>query len=128
MAKNVTKIRGNSSSSSSGDGALPSRDVLMGLHSSASEQNAEMAKIRGELGSSYKEAEKDENLHKGAFKMASRLKRMDDSKRDEFLIHFDHYREQMGIDEGRTRQMFDAPNNEDDDDDDVEVGDEAEAA
>jgi len=102
MAKNVTDFP----KGTNGEAKLPDREVLMNLSREVSGQNSEMAKIRGELGSTYKEAEKDRNIHKAAFKLCVKLKNMDDTKRDEFLTHLDHYRDKMGIDEGRTQNMF----------------------
>ena len=57
---------------------------------------------RGDMGATLKNAQNDHNIHRKAFKLAMQVLNMDDTKKAEFLAHFDHYREQMGLDKVQT--------------------------
>lgn len=103
MAENVTELR---KETTNGDAKLPDRETLMNLHRNITDQAAKMDEIRGELGATLKDAADTKNVHKAAFRLSSKLLRMTEEKRDDFLTAFDYYRETMGVDEGRTGDMF----------------------
>lgn len=59
--------------------------------------NAETAGIREDVGFVLKEAKKA-GIHTMALKLALRLRDMESAKRDEFLTHFDKYRDDLELD------------------------------
>lgn len=64
------------------------------LHKLAREyggMKGKMDETRGEMGSWFKNAENDHGLNRAAFKLAMKLRDMDDLKREAFLIDLDHY-------------------------------------
>lgn len=108
MAENVTNIedaKGNTKPG--GETRMPSRAELSELRRKVGGLQGQMDEARGEMGSMLKEAAEKKNVNKKAFKWVSQILNMDDEKRDAFLSHFDHYRQELGVDEGRTLNMFD---------------------
>lgn len=99
MAKNVKDEKDET--------RMPTREDLFDLKRKVAKQAETLESARGEIGSLLKNADNDKNIHRGAFKLAVKLLNMTDEKRDAFLSHLDYYRDQMGIDEGRTQNMFD---------------------
>lgn len=104
MADNVTDINAGKDKDTA---RLPTRDELFKLKREIAAEKAKMDEARGVIGAAYKNASNDKNAHKKAFKDILKISNMDDETRDAYLSHFDHYREQMGIDEGRTGNLFD---------------------
>lgn len=107
MADNVTKL--NKEQADGNKTKLPSREELYNLLKSYTALTADMDETRGELGALLKNADNQKNIHRGAFKLAAKIKRMTSEKAEAFLTHFDHYRAQFGLDDGRTAPLpFDA--------------------
>lgn len=104
MADNVTKL---AEDRTNGEAKMPTREELSDLARKVNGFQADMDAARGEIGSLIKNAAEHKNVHKKAFKSVTQILNMDETKREEFLTHFDHYRKVMGVDEGRTADMFD---------------------
>jgi hypothetical protein len=77
---------------------MPSAKVLANLARRSNEAKAKAAGITGGMGQEIAEAVDKHNVHAAAFKMCTRLMRMDAIKLMSFLTHFDDYREKLGID------------------------------
>lgn len=104
MAENVTNI---SEAKTGGTARMPSRQELSELRRKVGGLQGAMDEARGEMGAMLKDAAEKQNVNKKAFKWVSQILNMDDEKRDAFLSHFDHYRQELGVDEGRTGNLFD---------------------
>lgn len=78
-------------------GALPDSAQLKAHVAELNELKASGAEINGKIGALTKNGEEQHNIHRGALKLAAKLDRMDPSKRSEFLIHFDHYCDILGL-------------------------------
>ena len=85
-------------------GTLPTGDAVKKHVAAINTLNSKSAEIRGLIGAAVKAGESDHNIHRGAASFMMKLARMDASKRDEFLRHFDSYRLQLGY--GRQADMF----------------------
>lgn len=85
-------------------GTLPSGDAIKKHVQSINALTAKSAEVRGQIGAAVKAGESDHNIHRGAASLCMKLVRMDESKRDEFLRHFDSYRLQLGM--GRQTDLF----------------------
>lgn len=92
-------------------GELPDSSTVLDLLKDEGSISSKLARLRGEIGALVKNAETDHNVHRGAFKMTAKLKKMDASARAEFLRHFDHYRDAAELDE--QADLFDAESGED---------------
>lgn len=103
MADNVTKL--NTEEAGGNKTRLPTREELYEVRKSYQALKGDMEEARGEMGALLKKADEHKNIHRGAFKLAIKLANMTDEKADAFLSHFDHYRAQFGLDEGRTAQL-----------------------
>lgn len=77
---------------------LPSAKKLVSLINESKSVNAEISELKGGLGSVFAEAEKKDNLHTAAFKLARKLYNMDAVKMLAFLVHFDDYRAKLELD------------------------------
>ncbi|HWA22298.1 MAG TPA: hypothetical protein VG735_07890 [Caulobacterales bacterium] len=76
---------------------LPDHDTVTAHIDALNALKAKGAKINGDIGELVKSAEERDNIHRGAMKLAAKLARMEDAARSEFLVHFDHYRDIMGL-------------------------------
>lgn len=88
-------------------GSLPSGDFVKKHLKSVSKLKSDARSIAGQIGAEVKNAEADENVHRGAFAWALKLAGMDEEKRAEHLRHFDSYRLQLGF--GRQDDLFNDP-------------------
>ena len=81
-----------------GDGKMPTAEQFQKAEQRFQNIKGEISELSGDLGSLMKELEKEQNLHRKAFKLVQQCKRMDDVKRSAFLAHFDHYRDLANLD------------------------------
>jgi uncharacterized protein (UPF0335 family) len=95
MANNVTKIR---DSEPEVGGKMPDAMQLAQALSEVGRLKAKVSELSGDIGQYIKTKVETINLHKGAFRLIAKLRDMDETKRSEFLAHFDHYREKIGLD------------------------------
>lgn len=77
---------------------LPDAVVLNKIKREHNRLKGEMDERRGELGSVIKNAENDHGINRKAFKLCMSLMKMDETKLESFLAHFDHYRDQFKLD------------------------------
>ena len=89
---NVTQLNQKSGSQ------LPTKEQLFAHEKKVSAIKTKSEKLNGEMSALVKKAEDDANIHKGAFKKISALKRMPDDKRSAWLAHFDHMRAAFDLD------------------------------
>lgn len=80
------------------DKNLPDKTTLAKHVSEYGALDSKSAELRGQMGALVKAGELDRNIHRAASKLAMKLQKMDDSKRGEFLRHFDHYRDLLKLD------------------------------
>lgn len=66
-------------------------DLLVSLVKKSDECKTEMLSISGELGERVKHAIENGHLHRGAFGLVSRLYRMDEFRRNDFIRQFNLY-------------------------------------
>ena len=78
-------------------GELPKPKVVKELSSELATLASSMASIRGQIGSSIKNAEADHNIHRGALREALKQFKMDPQKREEYQRHVQHYVTALGI-------------------------------
>jgi hypothetical protein len=76
---------------------MPTAAQLKKVESEYNSSKLQADEARGDMGALLKNAQNDHNVHRKAFKLALQCKNMDDTKRAEFLAHFDHYREAMKL-------------------------------
>ncbi len=72
-------------------------DVLKALINKCDEMRSDMDSARGELGSAVKDAEETHGINRKAFKLVMSLKRMEETKRDDFLRSLDDYRAKLEL-------------------------------
>lgn len=105
MADNVSNIN---EAKQKDETRMPTREELTTLRREVNSHQASMDEARGEMATLIKSAADKKNVHKKAFKTINTILNMDDDKRDAFLSHFDLYRKLLGVDEGRTANLFDS--------------------
>lgn len=81
------------------DKNLPDKATLAKHAAEYGALDSKSAELRGQMGALVKAGELDRNIHRAASKLAMKLQKMDDSKRSEFLRHFDHYRALLTLDQ-----------------------------
>ena len=81
------------------DKNLPDKATLAKHAAEYGALDSKSAELRGQMGALVKAGELDRNIHRAASKLAMKLQKMDDSKRSEFLRHFDHYRDLLTLDQ-----------------------------
>lgn len=59
----------------------------------------EMDEVRGQLGNKIQDWEDSRGIHRGAFKLAAKLRRMEPAARTAYLEAFDEYRELADLDD-----------------------------
>lgn len=72
-------------------------EVLKSLASQCAAMKADMDESRGELGAKIKDAEETHGIHRGAFKLALKLRNMEDAPRADFLRALNDYIDKMGL-------------------------------
>ena len=77
---------------------LPTVSVLKSLINKSVTAKSKTSTINGELGEAIGKAVEDHNLHAAAFKLVSKLQRMDPVKLNAYLTHLDDYREKLELD------------------------------
>lgn len=87
-------------------GKVVNKRVFETLVSRAASINAKMASERGNIGTLMKDAEETHGVHRGAFKLALKLDRMEDLKMKDFLRSFDLYREYLKLDTRGTSDLL----------------------
>lgn len=70
---------------------LPDAQDLAQLVRDYALNQSDMDEARGKNGALVKNAEKDKNVHRKAFKILCQVEKMDGTKRSEFLLHLGHY-------------------------------------
>jgi hypothetical protein len=87
------------SESPTADARLPSEKDLRNLLRELNSRQGKISELQGEMGAKVQNAVDKKNVHKGALALSRRLMKMDGVKLGAFLAHFDHYREQLKIDD-----------------------------
>lgn len=93
-------------------------EVLKSLASSIGAMKADMDEARGEMGSAIKNAEEAHGVHRQAFKLALRLRNMEDAPRADFLRSLNDYIAKLGLD--AQADLFDEDRDDADEDGDDE--------
>lgn len=78
-------------------GELPKAADIKALAKDLATMNADMASIRGKIGSTIKNAETDQNVHRGALREVLKMHKMDPQKREDYQRHVAHYALVLGI-------------------------------
>jgi hypothetical protein len=85
------------------------REIFSSLMKEVSANKAEISSLSGEIGARIKNAANENNLHRGAFALMVRMKRMDEAKRNDLFrnigLYFDVCTE-LGFFGAQTRDMF----------------------
>ena len=95
MAENVKSIEAERKKRQSS--GLPSGEHLNKQAEDFGVLKADMDEARSEMGELVKKGENDRNIHRKAFKQTMQIKRMDDTKRAEYLRHLFHYIDHFGL-------------------------------
>lgn len=103
MAENVTKL---SEERTGGAAKLPTREQIVELAAKVNNLKADMDAVREDKAAIEKAAAEALNINLQAFKDVMKIVRMEAAKADHYLTHFDHIREALRVDEGRTAQLF----------------------
>ena len=80
---------------------LPGEDVLLKLADDIRTAKADGAAANQAIATALKNAEKNSNVHKAAFKAIVTLVAKNEDKQTDFMLHFDHYAKVFGL----RRQM-----------------------
>lgn len=85
--------------SANDDARMPTEKDLKNLLRELNARQGKISELQGEMGEKVANAVEKKNIHKGALALSRRLLKMDGVKLGAFLAHFDHYREQLKIDD-----------------------------
>lgn len=77
--------------------SLPKVSVIKSIAAKASALKSDMDTIRGNIGNVYKDAEDTHGIDRMALKQAQKVKAMDASKAEAYLLHFNHYLRALGV-------------------------------
>lgn len=85
------------------------KEIFRSLMQEVSADKGTISTLSGHIGSRIKLAADNNNLHRAAFALMVRLKKMDDTKRQDFLRHVDLYADmctELGFFGAVTKDMF----------------------
>lgn len=101
-----------------------SKDVFSSLMKEVSANKAKISEISGHIGSRIKNAADGYNLHRGAFALMVRMKRMDETKRNDLFRNIGLYWDmcvEIGFFGAQTKDMFEDTNEETEDESETET-------
>lgn len=91
--------------------AVPPSDKIIGKDSFVSllrfmaGKQGKIDELAGQMGGEISKAVETRNLHKGMFALARRFDKMDSTKLRLALLHWDRYREHLGLDKRAAEQV-----------------------